>query len=63
MIRSHLTPLPPRSKSSKIKKSILVVSLSKKGKEKKGKMEYTAVTEVVVSLSLADCNVPAVTDR
>ena len=56
-------PHPPRSKFNKIKKSILVVSLSKKGKEKKGKIEYTAVTQVVVSLSLADCNVATVTDR
>ena len=38
----------------------MVVSLSKKGKEKKGKLEYTTVTQVVVSLSPSECNVPAI---
>ena len=38
----------------------MVVSLSKKGKEKKGKLEYTAVTQVVVSLSPTESNVPAI---
>ena len=54
-------PHPPPRALGKIKKSIVVVSLSKKGKHKKGKLEYTAVTQVVVSISPSDCNVSSIT--
>lgn len=49
-------------KMRKIKKTILLISLSKKGKNKaKGKLDYKAVTRVVASLMPSQCNVPAVT--
>ena len=57
-------PHPPRSSklTNKIKKTIVMVSLSKKGKEKaKARLDYTPVTQVVVSLTPAQCSVPAVT--
>ena len=51
-------PHPPRSsKCSKIKKTLEVVTLYKKGKSKKGKLEYTTVTQVVVSMTPAECTV------
>ena len=51
-------PHPPRSsKTGKIKKTIMVVNLHKKGKAKKGKVDYTTVTQVVVSMTPAECNV------
>ena len=55
-------PHPPRSlKSNEIKKNILVVSLSKKGKERaKQHLEYTTVTQIVISLSPSQCSVPAI---
>lgn len=57
-------PHPPRStKNAKIKKTIMVVSLHKKGKAKKGRIEYTTVTQVVVSMTPAECNVSHVTDK
>ena len=59
-VSSELHP-PRSSKTNKIKKSIMVVSLSKKGKQKKGKVEYSVVTQIVVSISPCDCNVPAIT--
>lgn len=35
----------------------MVVNLHKKGKAKKGKVDYTTVTQVVVSMTPAECNV------
>ena len=54
-----LPPHPPHA-LGKVKKNIIVVSLSQKGKQKKGKLDYTTVTHVVVPISPSDCNVPAV---
>lgn len=65
-VTNPLPPHPPRSsKTCKIKKTIVMVTVSKKGKDRpKGnsKLDYTAVTQVVVSLTAAQCNVPAVTE-
>lgn len=56
-------PHPPRSKNVKIKKTIEMVSLSKKGKVKKGKHDYTTVTQIAVSLTPVECNVDDVTEK
>ena len=51
-------PHPPHSKNAKMKKTIMVVSLSKKGEGKERlRLDYTTVTQVVVSLSAAQCTV------
>ena len=51
-------PHPPRAaKPISIKKSIVIINVSKK----KGKLDYKTVTQVVVSLTLSQCNVNAVT--
>ena len=59
----HGDPLPPHPPHvlGKVKKNIIVVSLSQKGKQKKGKLDYTTVTQVVVPILPSDCNVPTVT--
>ena len=61
--RYHWDPLPPHPPHAlgKVKKNIVVVSLSQKEKQKKGKLDYTTVTQVVVPIWPSDCNVPAVT--
>lgn len=65
-VMNPLPPHPPRSsKTYKIKKTIVMVSVSKRGKDRpKGnsKLDYTAVMQVVVSLTAAQCNVLAVTE-
>ena len=53
-----MPPHPPTQKANKIKKGILLVTISKKDKPK-GKVDYTAVTQVILSLSSSQCNVPA----
>ena len=58
-------PHLPRPKSTKFKKTIMIVSLAKKGKGKERsqcsiRLDYTTVTQVVVSLSVAQCTVMAV---
>ena len=60
-------PHPPRyAKSTKVKKTIMIVSLSKKCKEKKGrniKLNYSVVTQVVITLPLCQCNVSVATEK
>ena len=59
-------PHPPRSsKTSKIKKTIMMVSLTAKQGKTRGqsKLEYTTVTQVVVSLSQSQCNVPTIAQQ
>ena len=56
-----IPPHPPRTKSMKFKKTIMIVSLSKKGKGRdRQRLEYSTVTQVVVSLSPSQCTVQAV---
>ena len=66
--QSNSTPpphLPCTSKNSnKIKKTIVLVNVSKKAKGKEklgtGKVDYTAITQVVVSMTAVQCNVPTI---
>ena len=66
--QSNSTPpphIPCTSKNSnKIQKTIVLVNVSKKGKGKEklgiGKVDYTAITQVVVSMMTAQCNVPTI---
>jgi urease accessory protein UreE len=58
-----IPPHPSRTKSTKFKKTIMIVSLSNKEKGRdRQRLEYTTVTQVVVSLSPSQCTVQAVGD-
>jgi hypothetical protein len=58
-----IPPHLPRTKSTKFKKMIMIVSLSNKEKGRdRQRLEYTTVTQVVVSLSPSQCTVQAVGD-
>ena len=55
------SPHPPRTRTTRFKKTIMIVSLSKQGKGKGQQcIEYTTVTQVVVTLSPSQCTVQAV---
>ena len=56
-------PHPPHTRTTRFKKTIMIVSLSKQGKGKgRQRIEYTTVTQVVVTLSPSQCTVQAVGD-
>lgn len=61
VVHDYPPPHPPHSKAAKFKKTIMVVSLSRKGKGKeRQRLDYTTVTQVVVSLRESNCTVAAV---
>lgn len=58
-----LPPHPPRPKNTKFKKTIMIVSLSKRGKGKdRQRLEYSTVTQAAVNLSQSQCTVQAVAE-